>query len=65
MTETKTAIGNVKESNELDAIFGDILQACGNRTMKEKISILYLTIDHIFQQHPEYSHLLDEKVIIH
>jgi hypothetical protein len=38
-------------NSEVKKTIKHVIDACGNRTAKDKVNILYLTIDHLFEQH--------------
>lgn len=41
------------EKNELEPVFLKIIEACGERPLKEKVSIILLAVDYIFDNHKE------------
>ena len=65
MAETYKRLEIVKNCDALEKTFQDILDACGDRTVKEKISLLHLTIDHLYRNNKEYVHLSEDQVSVH
>jgi hypothetical protein len=50
---------------EMEDTFHQIILACGVRPLKEKVSILYLTIDYIFANNKELIPLFTDEVSVH
>lgn len=53
------------EDNEIEQTIHGIMCACGSMTNKDKVTILYLTIDRIFKNNPELSPKMDDVLTIH
>lgn len=52
-------------TREVEDTIGQIILACGIRPLKEKVTLLYLTIDYIFEHNVELRPVFCDEVIIH
>lgn len=50
---------------EIEDVIHQIILACGVRPLKEKVSLLYMTIDYIFTHNKELLPLFTEEVTLH
>lgn len=50
---------------EIEGVVFQVIQACGVRPLKEKVSLLYLTIDYIFAHNKELVPLFSDLVTLH
>lgn len=65
MTETKDDKRSLSEKREEEDLFHQIILACGVRPLKEKVTILYLTIDYIFEHNKELIPAFCDEITIH
>lgn len=52
-------------NREIEDTIHQIILACGVRSLKEKVTLLYLTIDYIFDHNPCLKPSLTDEIIIH
>jgi hypothetical protein len=50
---------------EIEDVIHQIILACGVRQLKEKVSLLYMTIDYIFTHNKKLLPLFTEEVTLH
>lgn len=65
MTETNDNKGSLSQDREMEDTIHQIILACGIRPLKEKVSLLYLTIDYIFENNKELIPSFCDEVTIH
>lgn len=65
MTAEEDKANQIALNREIEDTIHQVILACGVRPLKEKVSILYLTIDYIFQYSKDLSPKLDDKITIH
>jgi len=53
MTEEKDDKRSLSKDREIEDRIHQIILACGTRPLKEKVSLLYLSIDYIFEHNKE------------
>jgi len=52
-------------NREIEDTIGQIILACGSRPLKEKVTLLYLAIDFIFEHNKELIPLFCDEVTVH
>ena len=65
MNETNKKQLWINESREFEDRIHQIILACGPLSLKEKVSMLYLSIDYIFEHNPELMPLFTDEISIH
>lgn len=65
MTDEIEEMNKIVVDQEMEDTFHQIILACGIRPLKEKVSILYLTIDYIFANNKELIPAFCDEVTIH
>lgn len=65
MTDEIEEMNKIEVDREMEDTFHQIILACGVRPLKEKVSILYLTIDYIFENNKELIPLFGDMVTLH
>ncbi len=65
MTETNDNDKVVYLNKDDEDMIHQIIMACGKRPLKEKVSLLYLSVDYIFQHNKELQEQLSETVTLH
>lgn len=65
MTETNDNKGSLSQDREMEDTIHQIILACGIRPLKEKVSLLYLSIDYIFEHNKELIPAFCDEVTIH
>lgn len=65
MTDKKDKMDQINYDREMEDIFHEIIKACGVRPLKEKVSLLYLTIDYIFANNKELVPHFNDKITVH
>jgi hypothetical protein len=62
MTEDTDKMDQIMFERETEDAIAQIILACGKRQLKEKVTLLYLTIDYIFEHNKELiPYFCDEK----
>ncbi len=65
MTETKDDKKTLSQEREIEDTIHQIILACGIRPLKEKVTLLYLTIDYIFEHNKELIPAFCDEVTVH
>ena len=65
MAEYKENISTLSIDREMEDRLGQIILACGNCSVKEKVSLLYLSIEFIFEHNKELIPVLCDEASIH
>lgn len=65
MTEEIDKMNDIAFNREMEDTMCKIILACGVRPLKEKVTLLYLTIDYIFQNNKELVPEFDDEITIH
>lgn len=65
MTETNDDKKKLSEDREIEDTIHQIILACGVRPLKEKVSLLYLAIDYIFEHNKELIPLFCDEITLH
>lgn len=65
MTEEAKKEHTLSEAREIEDTIHQIVLACGVRPLKEKVSLLYLTVDYIFEHNKELVPLFCDEITLH
>jgi hypothetical protein len=65
MTEENDNPGSLSLDREIEDTIHQIILACGIRPLKEKVSLLYLSIDYIFEHNKELMPLFCDEITLH
>ncbi len=65
MREKMEKMDQIALDREMEDTFGQIILACGLRPLKEKVTLLLLTIDYIFEHNKELIPSFCDKVTVH
>ena len=65
MTEENEKWNDIMLTREIEDTIHQIILACGVRPLKEKVTMLYLSIDYIFEHNKELMPLFCDQVSIH
>lgn len=65
MTEEIENMKAMALDREIEDTIHQIILACGTRPFKEKVTMLYLTIDYIFEQNKHLIPLFSDLVTLH
>jgi hypothetical protein len=65
MTDDYEAQDTLSLNRETEDLIHQIIMACGVRPLKEKVSILYLSIDYIFAHNKDLLSIFCDEVTIH
>lgn len=65
MTEEIQKIEGTFVDGEILETINDIINACGNIPLKQKVSMLFLSIDYIFENNKELMPAFSDRVTIH
>lgn len=65
MTEENDKIDQRMFDREMEDIFAQIILACGVRPLKEKVSILLLTVDYIYANNKELEPCFSDEITLH
>ena len=63
--EQQDKINEIMLTREIENTIHQIILACGKRPLKEKISLLYLSIDYIFENNKELDFKMFETITFH
>jgi len=65
MTDEIEEMNKMVFDREMEDTFHQIILACGVRPLKEKVTILYLTIDYIYANNKELRPSFDDLITLH
>lgn len=65
MTEEIERMSILALEREIEDQIHQIILACGTRPLKEKVTLLYLTIDYIFEHNKEMMPLFSDLITVH